>query len=150
MEDYKIEEGTTLHLVLRLRGGIKKKKPNQQKQFIVSTYGSGLDNKTMIHCSEQKTVADLKELVEIHHKIPTNKQRLVIGTNELADPSKKLEEIPLKDINVLQVLPELKGGMEIYIKTLTGQTLTIDVSPDDTIETLKDKIYKLEDIPQDQ
>ncbi len=31
--------------------------------------------------------------------------------------------------------------MQIYIKTLTGKTLTIDVEPSDSLETLKGKIY---------
>ena len=37
--------------------------------------------------------------------------------------------------------------MQIYVKTLTGKTITIDCEPSDTIESLKAHIQDKEDIP---
>lgn len=34
----------------------------------------------------------------------------------------------------------LLGGMQIFVKTLTGKTITIEVEPTDTVESLKQKV----------
>ena len=40
--------------------------------------------------------------------------------------------------------------MQIFVKTLTGKTMTIEVDPKDTIKDLKSKIMDREGIPSDQ
>lgn len=81
------------------------------------------------------------------HKLPA--WNIVFGGRKLSD-HEILRERGLQDGSTVDLVLKLQGGMKIYVKTLTGKTLTIEIEPTQLIEDLKFKIQDTEGIPVDQ
>ena len=52
--------------------------------------------------------------------------------------------------NSFSNLLNIRGGMKVFVKTLTGKTISVDVEPDESIESVKAKIQEKEGVPVDQ
>ena len=53
-------------------------------------------------------------------------------------------------IKSIKIYNKNKVKMQIYMKTLTGKTYTLNVEPSDSMSTVKEKLWKQSYIPVDQ
>lgn len=106
-----------------------------------------LTGRTMtLNVEANDTIQEVKRRITEKEGIPVSEQRLIFGGKNL-ESERTIADYNIQKESTIHLILRLRGGMQVFVKTLTGRTMTVDVEATDSIASIKEKIMNKEGIP---
>ena len=97
------------------------------------------------------SIDTVKQMIQDKEGIPPNQQRLIFTGTELENDSTLCDHNVYNEPSMhLLLMSAPQRPLQIFVKTLTGKTITLEVEPSDSIDNVKQMIQDKEGIPMDQ
>ena len=132
LSDHNIWNESTLHLIQQ-----------HVMQISVKTLNCEIFN---FDIQPHDTIDNLKSMIQEKVGIPPDQQRLLYS-GKLLEDGHTLSDYNVQKESTIHVSQRLRSCMQVFVKTPTGRTITIEVEASDTIETVKFVIQDKENIP---
>ena len=132
LADYNIQYGSVLEL--------------WRVEFIKIAIKMPSGKTTALEVRPNDSIESVKVQIRDKEGIATDQQCLIFADMQLKD-GHTLKGYKVCNESVLYLRKRLCGGMQIFVKKLTGKAIMLDVKPSDSIEHVKRKIQNIMGVP---
>ena len=124
----------------------------QKNEFLLHVKTRSGKTKVKIEAVSGDTIQDVKRKIMEEIGIPPHQQLLMFNTQEIEDERRTLESYDINSDSIIELVIRRTHGDErrIYVKMQNGIKIVLDVSPEDTIADVKEKVKEMIGTPVDK